>query len=206
MSLKLNVSVWLQQRWHICALIGSFTSCLPTLLSHTQKCVSNRCHKYCCMTLPERNTYYIEIYMTIDIDGYDLYYFCWSLITQEICVRTVSEPFFFFAYWHLCTDLQWTVMTLLNLGICKCSIVWCPEALVFILFILVYENKEKKDKKKNQFFCVWLWHTDQTSTVYCSLIMYDDSIPTLSLLWQRNTKKITGKHPDVKYDMCIVCL
>lgn len=67
--------------------------------------------------------------------------------TRDLCTYRLWA-FFFFAYWHLCTDLQWTVMTLLNLGICKCSIVWCPEALVFILFILVYENKEKKDKKK----------------------------------------------------------
>lgn len=132
--------------------IGSFT-CLPTLMPHTQKHVSNRCHNYSNVTAAwpyqKENTYYIEIYMNIDIDGYDFTIFVYSfysLFTQEICVCTVSEPF---AYWHLFTDLQWTVMTLLNLGICKCSIVWYPEALVFILFfmILVYDKKKTKKKK-----------------------------------------------------------
>lgn len=163
-------SVWLQRQWHVCVLMLLVPSLACQPCCHTPKNISNRCHNYSNVTAAwpyqKENTYYIEIYMNIDIDGYDFTIFVYSfysLFTQDICVCTVSEPF---AYWHLCTDLQWTVMTLLNLGICKCSIVWCPEALVFILFFSFLFMRTKKKDKKN--FCVWLWHTDQTSTVYCS--------------------------------------
>lgn len=49
----------------------------------------------------EENTYYIEIYMNIDIDGYDFTIFLYRFesFTQEICVRLWG-----FAYRHLCTD------------------------------------------------------------------------------------------------------
>lgn len=42
-----------------------------------------------CMTIQTENTYYIEIYMNIDIDGYDLTIFVYgfeSLFTKEVCV------------------------------------------------------------------------------------------------------------------------
>lgn len=143
--------------------------------------------------------------MNIDIDGYDFTIFVYSfysLFTQEICVCTVSEPF---AYWHLCTDLQWTVMTLLNLGICKCSIVWCPEALVFILFflILVYDNKKRQKKKKIVFGFDIL--------IKLALYIVAKLCMILSLLFhffdkELKKKEKQEKHPDVNYNICSVCL
>lgn len=193
-------SVWLQ--WYVCVpmLLVPSLACLPCC--HTPKNVSNRCHNYSNVTAAwpyqKENIYYIEIYMNIDIDGSDFTIFVYSfysLFTQAICVCTVFEHF---AYWHLWTDLQWTVMTLLNLGICKCSIVWCPEALGFIIFFLFLFMKKK--------MFVFGFDIPIKLALYIVAKLCMMILSLLFHFFDKEKKKNRKNHPDVKYNICSVCL